>query len=348
MMSASPPASRMVRRRCWVRALVLVAIVGAGASRAPAAATTVRVVVPPYLSNAPLFIAEEEGYFAAEGLRLDLAPMMRGPVAIPALISGDLEVLAGVVNVSVLNAVGRGANLRLVANKGYVAADASCASTALLTRRGLLDSSAERGPGALRGRRLVMPNRASFEGYVVDRFLAAAGLSIDAVETVDIPGPAELDAFRTGAIDATVSGEPWLTRILTSGHATVWKRAQELVPDFDYAFILFGTYLLKQDPDAGRRFATAYLRGVRQYGQGKTERNLDILAKHTQLDRELLRQLCWPAVRRDGRVDAKSVLEFQAWAIDRKFVDRSVPANQLLDPSFVEHANRTLSARGEP
>jgi NitT/TauT family transport system substrate-binding protein len=347
-MSAPTFAASFGPGRWRVRALVLAVVVACTGNPGQAATTTVRVVVPPYLSNAPLFIAEEEGYFAAEGLRLELVPLARAALAIPALITGDLEVLAGAINAGVLNAVGRGASLRLVANKGYVAAAADCVSTALLARRGLLESLGDREPSALRGRRLVMPNRASFEGYVVDRFLSAAGLTIDAVERVDIPGPAELDAFRTGAIDATVSGEPWLTRILTSGHATTWKRAHELTPDFDYAFVMFGSSLLKRDPDVGRRFATAYLRGVRQYGQGKTDRNLDILSKHTQLDRELLRQSCWPTVRRDGRVDVKSVLEFQAWAVERKFVDRSVPASDLLDPSFMEHANRALGARGAP
>lgn len=346
-MSPSPREPRGGSGRRLVRALVLVVVVAGWVGQAASAATTVRVVVAPYLSNAPLFIAEEEGYFAAEGLRLELVSMARGAAAVPALLTGDLEVLAGVINAGVLNAVARGGNLRLVANKGYVATD-GCVSTALLARRGLLDSPGEHGPIALKGRRLVMPNRASFEGYVAERFLTTGGLTIDAVERVDIPGPAELDAFRTGAIDATVSGEPWLTRILTSGHATVWKRAQELIPDFDYAFVFYGASLLKQDPDVGRRFATAYLRGVRQYGQGKTERNLDILAKHTGLERELLRQVCWPAVRRDGRVDAKSVLEFQAWAAERKFVDRSLAPSEFLDASFIEHANRALSARGIP
>ncbi len=346
-MSASPREPWSGPGRRLARALVLVAVVAGWVGQAASAATTVRVVVAPYLSNAPLFIAEEEGYFAAEGLRLELVSMARGAAAVPALITGDLDVLAGVINAGVLNAVARGGTLRLVANKGYVAAD-GCASTALLARRGLLDPPGDHPPIALKGRRLVMPNRASFEGYVAERFLSGGGLTIDAVERVDIPGPAELDAFRTGAIDATVSGEPWLTRILMSGHATVWKRAQELIPDFDYAFVFYGASLLKQHPDVGRRFATAYLRGVRQYGQGKTERNLDILAKHTGLDRELLRQVCWPAVRRDGRVDVKSVLEFQAWAAERKFVDRSLASSQLVDASFIEHATRVLSARGVP
>jgi NitT/TauT family transport system substrate-binding protein len=105
--------------------------------------------------------------------------------------------------------------------------------------------------------------------------------------------------------------------------------------------------LLDQDPEAGKRFMTAYLKAVRQYNQGKTERNLDILAKHTELDRELLRRACWPVMRDDGQVNLQSLIEFQSWAQTKGLIDRPVTADQLWDASFINHATQALHTRSQ-
>lgn len=57
----------------------------------------------------------------------------------------------------------------------------------------------------------------------------------------------------------------------------------------------------------------AYLSAVDQYSEGKSARNIEILARRTGLDEALLRKACWPSVRGDGRVDMGSMLEFQRW-----------------------------------
>jgi NitT/TauT family transport system substrate-binding protein len=88
----------------------------------------------------------------------------------------------------------------------------------------------------------------------------------------------------------------------------------------------------------------AYLKAVRQYNQGKTERNLEILAKHTRLDRDLLMQACWPSVRDDGQINIQSILEFQDWAVKKGFLDSPVKMDQFWDPGFIEHANRVMEA----
>jgi hypothetical protein len=86
----------------------------------------------------------------------------------------------------------------------------------------------------------------------------------------------------------------------------------------------------------------AYLQGVRRYNRGKTERNLEILEKHTGLDRDLLEEACWPAFRRDGRINARSILDFQTWAREAGILDVDVPEDQFWEPRYIDHANRIL------
>jgi hypothetical protein len=91
----------------------------------------------------------------------------------------------------------------------------------------------------------------------------------------------------------------------------------------------------------------AYLEAVEIYNQGKTERNLEIISKHTKLDKELLQAACWPALRPDGTINAASVLDFQSWAVQRGYIETPVTESQIWEEVFVDSANLRLSARAQ-
>jgi hypothetical protein len=86
----------------------------------------------------------------------------------------------------------------------------------------------------------------------------------------------------------------------------------------------------------------AYLQGVRQYSEGATERNVEILTAKTQLAPELLQRICWQAIRSDGVLNIASTDEFQAWAVGQGYQDSIVPADQYYDRRFVEYAAGVL------
>jgi NitT/TauT family transport system substrate-binding protein len=299
--------------------------------------------VATFLSYAPYFIAEEEGYFAEQGLAVEFVHGAAAPENILPLAHGELDVWAGGVVSGLLNAVAREGNLKVVGNKGYIDADA-CTYFSVLADRDLIEAGELDSPSALSGRRIGMIP-ASLQTFYLSSILQGSDVTVGDMETVDLPNPAKLEAMRTGSLDLVITAEPWVTRILETGNAAVWMPAEEVLPDFHFAYIVFGPTVLEEKPEAGRRFMVAYLKAVRQYNQGKTERNMEILAKHTGLDRELLEQACWPAIRNDGWVNPDSLLEFQAWAIEEGFLDRSVTEDEFWDPSFVEYANEEL---GEP
>jgi len=82
----------------------------------------------------------------------------------------------------------------------------------------------------------------------------------------------------------------------------------------------------------------AYLKAVRQYNEGKTDRNMQLLQDFTGLDRTLLEKVCWPTFRNDLMIDTQSVLKFQDWAFEQGLLDGKVKIEQLWDPSFAEFA----------
>jgi len=335
-------------RGCLLIALLVTACAPAGVEQDQPESVALKVGILPYISYAPFFIAKEEGCFAEQGLQVELVRPGNVSEAIVALVQGDLDVAGGTVNCGYLNAMARGAKIRYVADKSYIS-PTSCTYAAFIARRVLVEAGELDSPAQLSGRRIAIPDsiRASVLGYYIEAMLKTTDLTLDDIEIVNLPSPAQMEALEEGTVDLILTGEPWVSRILNAGHALLWMPVQQVVPDYQHATILYGHTLLEENPDAGRRFMVAYLKAVRQYNQGKTERNLEILAKHTGLERELLDQLCLPPMRNDGRINVDSVLDFQEWAVEKGYLDSAVTEDQFWDPSFVEYANEVLGASSQ-
>jgi len=303
---------------------------------------TLKVVRFPFLSYGPIFIAEEEGFFTEQGIQVEFLKMKEA-TAIQALALGNVDVWAGIFTVGSLNAMVRGADIRLVADKGHFA-PGGCPSFGLVARKGLAETAKLGDLQLLKGRKFDV-FQSSFEEYFLDKILRRAGLKPDEVESFNVPPPAQMDAMAKGRLDFGVCSEPFVTRYKRSRNGVLWTRVQEIIPGFNYAFIRFGPSLLKKNPEAGRRFMVAYLKGVRQYNQGKTERNLEIMSKHTRLDKSILQEACWPQISNDGRINTQSVLDFQDWAVAKGLQDsKKLTAEQMWEPSFVNHANQVLKS----
>jgi len=301
-----------------------------------------KVLYTPFLSQAPLFIAEAEGYFADQELQINFIRMGRSTAAIPALVQGDLDILAGDLNIGLLNAMARKARIRFVAEKGHINPIGCVSQFGFLVRRDLVEGGRLNSPAQLKGLRIAV-SRASPSEYFVEKLLNPVGLTIDDVTLVDMLTSTYPDALEKKTIDAACASEPWITRAIESGHTVLWRSSQQVIPNFQRAFIVYGPNLIDQTPELGRRFMIAYLKAVKQYNQGKTERNLQIVSKYTELDQEFLRRACWPSFHNDGKINIEGLLDFQTWALKKGLLDKMVSPNQFWEPSYIEYANKVLN-----
>jgi len=300
-----------------------------------------KVVVLPFLSFGPLFIAEQEGYFAEQGLEVEFLRFAKQADATAAFIQGEVDVLAGAVNLAFLNAIARGSNIKFVADKGNLD-PGGCTYIAAVARRDLLESGELDNLAQLQGRRVAF-RFGSASHYLTSKILEQAGLTVDDIEHLEIPAPSTIEAIADGSLDLSIAIDPWIVRSVQTGNADVWMRGEQVLPEYQIGYIGYGSTILDENPEAGWRFMVAYLKAVRQYNQGKTERNLEIMAEATGLDEELLLQACWPPIRQDGTINVDSVLDFQSWAVANGYVDNKVTEEQFWDPSFVEYAGQILS-----
>lgn len=327
---------------------------GGGDDTASPALDKVRAVVIPVMIMSPLFIAQAEGYFADEGLDVEFVRLTRNIDAIPALAQGDVDVGAGQAAISMFNAISGGARLRGVAGLGRLAGD-GCTFHGMVARSEVFPDGAQTDPEAFVGRRaeidVTLPH-----AYWFERALQPGGVTLEDLEVVDVPMSATVDAFINGSFDVTGIDEPRLSLLMRSGSATLWRGTEEIVPDYQVSFLFFGPSLLDERPDVGERFIAAYLRAVRQYNEGKTERNLEILEQSMRWSKVELEQMCWVTMDEDGRMFFDGLVGYQEWALARGLVERVLTEDEMIDRRFIDAAvarspsrvSRTTTRGSEP
>lgn len=300
--------------------------------------TTVKVAYQPTSSNGPLYIAREEGFFARQGIDMELVKTESTFASIPLLLSRDIAVTGGPASIAFMNAVEGGAHIRIVADKGRVK-PGECTPYALMVRRDLYDAGIIRNVSGLKGRKVVS---IADKDYDLSRALALGNLTYDDVEVVVMNFPSTFVAFQNGAADAGILSEPYITQAVAGDQAVVLVPAEDFIPGWGLS-LYFGPEILDKDPELGRRFMVAYLQGVRQYNEGKTPRNIAIISSYTGLDPHLVNQSCWYPIAEDGIVPEEPLRDYIEWMNTNRKISRSMDADQLLDMSYVIGANRILA-----
>ncbi|MGH7503403.1 MAG: ABC transporter substrate-binding protein [Longimicrobiales bacterium] len=296
-----------------------------------------RVTTQPFLSHAPLLLADAEGYFAEQDIEVEFIRLADPAAGVPMLVDGGLDVLAGGVSPGVINAMATGLTVRAVAEKGSLR-QGTCSRHGLLIRRALLDRAAGGTPAVRR----ISLDRTPQQVYQVERMLSSVGLKLADLEQLFIPHLPEMTALAEGTLDAALAGEPWLT--LNIDHDTTvtqWVRAEDVLPDHQISFLYFGPNLMN-DRDLGVRFMIAYIKAVRQFEEGRTPHNLELLSRITGEGADMIERMCWPAFNADGRIDFRGVNDFQAWALGRRLIETAVSEATFWDATFVDAATRVL------
>lgn len=303
---------------------------------------TLKVVVLPYMDFGPLYIAKDKGYFEDQNLTVKFVPMFNSQAALPGLARGQYDVVGGGVSVGLINAVARGTNIKVVADKSYWGQERDCSSSVIAVTPSLLDSGEIKTADDLKGRK-VRANPNNLEAYALDTFLKTAGLSLDDVEDIDIPVPNIVDSMGTNDLDVALISDPTLTRLVDAGKGKVWVEVdRDVLPGLQVGTIMYGPNLLTKDEDAGLRFLIAYEQGVKDFRKGPTAENVRIVSKATENEASLIKRVCWPTFHEDGRIDWGSVDKMQQWAKGRKLVDDTITEDEFWTDEFVTDALERL------
>jgi NitT/TauT family transport system substrate-binding protein len=336
------------------RALQLMGLGGALTAATPwigraAELDEVKIGSPLVISDAPIFIAKDKGYFDEQKIRVTTIDMQTGPHMIAPLGTGQIDIAAAATSAGLYNADARGIGLKIVADKGSNLPGYSYVS--LLVRKELVDSGKFKTMKDLKGLRIAEPGKGGSTGSTVNQALKSAGLTYDDAVHVLLPFPEMLTGLEKGAIDAAIVPEPFTTFGVEKGFGVRFP-CDPFYPRQTIAVVLYGNLFMTKRAEVAHRFMVAYLRGVRFYlgaiadghfGGPHAEEVIGILTKETRYkDPALYKKVVPNGCDPDGKVDMASLkTDLDFWR-EQKFVEGNVSVADVLDNSWVEAALKTV------
>ncbi|HUZ75169.1 MAG TPA: ABC transporter substrate-binding protein [Stellaceae bacterium] len=329
------------RRRFWIFTLLAM-----GLSSAPAIAEVVTLGAPAVITNAPFFIAEANGYFKNEGLSVNIIGFDSAAKMIPSLGTGELDVGAGAPSVGLYNAVARGVDIKIVADKGHAAPGYDW--QALMVRKALIDSGKFKSFKDLKGLRVATAAKGATETSILNVALERGGLTLKDVDQLYLPFTEQAAAFANGAIDASLTTEPTITYIVRAGTAVPFVGVDKFYPNHQTAVVLYGGPFIKKHPEAAKKFMVAYLRGVRFYNGAlahgqlagpNADRVIAILIRYGKIkDPTIYHAVAASACDPDGNLDMASLSKDLRFFEDRGDISGKVMLDQVVDTSFARAA----------
>jgi NitT/TauT family transport system substrate-binding protein len=323
---------------CFLVSLVSFVLVFGG----PASADdTVKVGVFQSISDAGIYVAVEKGYFAEQGLKVDVRNIDSSSTVTTALVSGDIDVSGGSPAASIYNAVRQGLPIQIVADKGSTLPGRGY--FAFMVRKALADQI--KTPADLRGHTLAATGyfAGASNEVTIHHLLAPAGVGENEVNIVAMSFPDIVAGLGTGAIDVAALIEPLVTVAVDRGIAVVWKRADEIYPSQQYAALIYGPGITER-PDVATRFMVAYLKGVRFYNDalnGKASRSelIGILTKDTSVkDAALYDKMALPGLNPNGTLNIDGMREDMNWFLAEGRMKELVDIKKVVDTRYIEAA----------
>jgi NitT/TauT family transport system substrate-binding protein len=335
-----------MRRRSLLAAGMAAPFIAAARAAAP-----VRFGSVGGLTDAGLYLAEDQGYFAEAGVAVHMQRMPSAPALLTALATGQLDVAGISVTPGLFSSIAQGVQIRIVGDKQSVRPGFS--ATRLVLRKDFPPGSEAEQVAALRGKPVAISAKAASVAMVLRNYLAGFGMALTDVRIVEMPYPSMVPALGSGAVDAAVVLEPFLSQALQQGIARplndLAAASGGTAVDSSTSVPLVYSETFARDRGPAQGFMDAYLRGVRLYNDAfqkaiDKDRIIGVLAARSKMELGVIRDGFPAGLDPNGRVNERFLNECQAFFVQQKYLPEPIDLKRLVDMSF---ADATVARLGE-
>lgn len=320
-----------VRRTAWSYALILALVWPADGALGAAAQTSMRLLYPSFAGSwATAWIAKEGGYFAQEGLDVELIRVGGSSRMVAAMLGGSAPIIqAGAIAAVSANMAG--------ADVVIIGATGSVSPFHLMVRPEI------KQPADLKGKKAGITTFGSTSDQVVRIALKKFNLEPNKDVALLSMGaqPEAFAALQSGSVDAAALSFPLYLRAAKLGMRELVNFGKIGVEDINGTVITTRGFVA-QHRDTALRFLRAFTRGMHRYRTDK-EFSKKILGKYGKIDDDETLEGTWqdyaPSLQKTPRPSMKAI----QFMIDNQYAGKKpMPKpEQFVDLSLVEQLEKS-------
>lgn len=277
----------MKRRTLIAHAAAVTAVLATPLALRAQAATRIMLGYTAVSDFVAAFSAKEEGFFARRGLDVELQLIQLNPMIPAALQSNSIQV-GGPTPPVMIQAVDGG--LDLVAIAGGSVTHRAATNYGLVARTGVAIRTAQ----DCVGRTIGVPGLGAFLHVLFRKWLTVQGVDFRRVRFVETAFPQHNDVLRGGSVDAVVTADPFMARIIAGGAGSAPIHFASDLPDGQPAILYSATRAwVNANASQVRAFREAIVEGV-AFVNANLPRAREHLGRYIRLPPEILATLHIP------------------------------------------------------
>jgi NitT/TauT family transport system substrate-binding protein len=310
---------------------LLAVIIGVFPSKGFGATTSMRVLYPSFAGTwAVAWVAKEAGYFASEGLDVELIRVGGSTRMVAAMLGGSAPIIQAGASAAIA-ATGAGSDVVIVAATGKVS------PFHLMARPEI------KQPSDLRGKRAGITTFGSTSDQVVRIALKHFGLEPNKDVAILTFGaqPEAFAALQNGAVQIAALSYPLYPTAAKLGMRELVKFADLGFEDVNGTVITTKSFMAQQR-DTAMRFMRGFIRGMHRYRTDK-EYSKRVLGKYGKITDDELLEGTWqdyaPTLQKIPRPSMKAI----QFMVENQFKDKTpLPKPEsFVDNSLVDQLERS-------
>jgi NitT/TauT family transport system substrate-binding protein len=317
--------------RALVAALAVVALAAAGCGDDEQSGggdgglekTSLKVGILTIGDLVPFWAAQEQGYFADEGLKITEQEAAGGAAIQPAVKSGDLDL--GWSNItSVVLAKAQNLDFQFLGGGAFLG-PGHYKNQAILVQKG----SPIKEPSDLEGKTIGVNTLNNINHLSARAYLAEKGVDPDSVEFLELGNPNTVEGLEAGRVDAVTANEPFVTIGLQTGvaEALVYNPFEAFGREPFLAGFVSTPEWLEENPQTAAAFTRAVDKGIDWVNENPKGAE-KVLVDHTEIEPELAGRIV-PSLPKQ-QISESDIEPWIAAAKEQGMTEETFPASELL------------------
>lgn len=310
-----------------VLALILLATILGGCVPAPAAPEDpkLKLALIPVLDTIPIFIAQQNGYFAEQGIQVETVPVKSPQERDVLVTTGQVDgVLTDLQSVGLLNKDAARLKAVYTARRPF--------PNAPIFRILAGPKTAINTPADLKGAPIGISANTIME-YLTDRMLAGEGLKPEEIAKIEIGQiPVRFEQLMNGNIQAAALPDPLAQGAIAGGAKLIVDDAR--YASYSQSVLTFTADALKNKPNTVKKFLVAWEKAVAEIN-AHPDKYRGVLIEQGRVPQSIQDSYKMPPFPGRGVPSPAEVQDVVAWLQAKGLVSRDIPYADMVDASYL-------------